>query len=279
MSGYTAGMLSGDRTQAAANARVIAVRHGLLETTKSRFYLNYDEYGRPDAPLTVAYWFWVIQGAGRTIVVDTGFSADGGAKRNRSSLVSVPTALAGLGIGPRSDVDLVLTHGHYDHIGNLDYFPVQPVHIGRAELDFWLGPDSKHLQFQSVVEERELAELAAVAQSGRIRPVDAAVTIAPGVDLVPLPGHTPGQLGVLVQTAAGRVLLASDATHFREELDADMPFKHNTDLVGLYRGLETMRTWLADGTVDILIPGHEAAVFDEFPRVDGALRDHAIVIG
>ena len=44
--------------------RIIAVRHGRFRTTKGRFYLNYDEYDRPDEPLDVSYWFWVIEGEG-----------------------------------------------------------------------------------------------------------------------------------------------------------------------------------------------------------------------
>lgn len=260
--------------------RIIAVRHGTLATSKASFYLNYEEYGRPDEPLEVAYWFWVITGGGRTVVVDTGYSAEGAANRGRTVIVPVEEALADLGITGTSDVDVVITHAHYDHMGNLGLFGRQPVHIARAEADFWLGPDSRHVQFLSVVEEQELAELARVVESPRVRFVEDRCRLAPGIELVPLPGHTPGQLGVLVDTGAGRILLASDATHFLEELEADMPFKHNTDLVSLYRGLDTMRTWLADGSVDVIIPGHEAALLDgRFPRLDGRLGDHAIVIG
>jgi glyoxylase-like metal-dependent hydrolase (beta-lactamase superfamily II) len=259
--------------------RIIAVRHGELRTTKSRFYLNYDEYGIDDDDLTVAYWFWVLTGGQRPIVVDTGFSTAAGGRRGRAVHVPVAEALGVLGIGRDTDVDVVITHAHYDHVGNLDLFPSQPVHIARAEADFWLGPDSRHVQFQSVVEDVELAELARVVSSPRVRFVDARSEIAPGVELVPLPGHTPGQLGVLVETGIGRVLLASDASHFDEELAEDMPFKHNTDLIGLYRGLETMRRWLDDGTVDLVVPGHEASILDRFPRLDGALAAHAVVIG
>jgi glyoxylase-like metal-dependent hydrolase (beta-lactamase superfamily II) len=99
------------------------------------------------------------------------------------------------------------------------------------------------------------------------------------VRLIELGGHTPGQLVVLVATPAGPVLLASDATHFTEELDRDMPFKHNTDLRSTFTGLDRMRQWRESGTVVAVVPGHEPTTFDLFPRLEGELSEHAVVIG
>ena len=253
---------------------VLAVRHGRLRTTRADFYLNYGEYGRPDGPIELGYWFWVIRNSETTIVVDTGFSAAGGRKRGREITLDPAAALDALGIRRDAAVELVITHAHYDHAGNLGLFPTQPVHLHPAETAFWLGPDSAHRQFQSVVEVEELEELAAITRTDRVRWVSARCEIAPGVELVPVPGHTPGQLVVVVQTGAGRVVLASDACHLDEELDADMPFKHNTDLIGLYRGLEWLREQRAGGA--LIVAGHEPGVLDRFPRLDGALAEHAV---
>lgn len=259
-----------------AHYEVLAVRHGLFETRRSDFYLNYGEYGQPDAPLELAYWFWVIRGGGRTIVVDSGYSADGAARRKRTVILPVAEALAALGIGPRSDVDVVVTHAHYDHIGNLDLFPIQRFFISPEESAFWLGAESRHRQFQSVVEDADLVQLERLVASGRAQFVVGRREIAPGVVLHPFPGHTPGQLVVTVETAHGRIVLASDACHLSEELDRDMPFKHNTDLIGLYRGLEQLRRWRDAG--DLIIPGHEPSTLEDFACLDGPLAEHAVRI-
>ncbi|MDQ0144657.1 N-acyl homoserine lactonase family protein [Pseudarthrobacter niigatensis] len=256
---------------------VIAVRHGRLLTTRGDFYLNYSGYGQPDGPLELAYWIWILRSGSRTIVVDTGYSSDGAQRRGREVLIPPSEALEALGISPDSDVDLVVTHAHYDHIGNLDLFPSQPVYLHPAETAFWLGPDSCHSEFQAVVDDADLARLRQVAESDRVVWVDAPREIAPGVTVVPFVGHTPGQLVVVIETAAGRVVLSSDACHLTEELEADMPFKHNTDLIGLFRGLAKLREWQGQGA--IVVPGHEPSVLGNFPPVEGALAGHAVRIG
>lgn len=256
---------------------VVAVRHGRLRTTRSGFYLNYAEYGEPDAPLELGYWFWVVRNGSRTIVVDTGYSREGGTRRGREVLLDPLRGLSELGIAAESDdTEIVITHAHYDHAGNLSGFPTQPVYLHRSEAAFWLGPDARHLQFQSVVDDADLEHLRRVSRTDRVRWVEEACEIAPGVSVIPLPGHTPGQLVVRVATERGTVVLASDACHLDEELERDMPFKHNTDLIGVYRGLETLRDWQRNG--DLIIAGHEPAVIDRFPRLDGALREHAVRI-
>jgi len=259
-----------------ASWEVLAVRHGRLRTTRADFYLNYGEYGTPDGPLELGYWFWVVRNATRTFVIDTGYSEAGGRSRGREILCPPAEAFAGLGIRPESDVDVVITHAHYDHAGNLGLFPSQPVHLHRAETEFWLSADAQHKQFQSVVDKADLDALGRLVRTDRVRWVDNDSEPAPGIRLVPFPGHTPGQLVVVVETARGRVVLASDACHLDEELAEDMPFKHNTDLVGLYRGLQTLREWHGRG--DVIIAGHEPSTLERFPRLEGPLFDHAVRI-
>src|SRR5215469_13456933 len=60
---------------------VLAVRYGTRQAWAHEVFLNFHAYGEPDRPLRMDYFFWVIRGAGRTVVVDTGFSAEAGAAR------------------------------------------------------------------------------------------------------------------------------------------------------------------------------------------------------
>ena len=69
--------------------QVTIVKYGTRSTVKSDVYLNYPLYREPDAPIEMDYFFWILRGADRTIVVDTGFSPAGGAVRNRTSLADV----------------------------------------------------------------------------------------------------------------------------------------------------------------------------------------------
>ncbi|WP_417563039.1 N-acyl homoserine lactonase family protein [Microbacterium sp.] len=258
---------------------IAAVRHGVLRTTRARFYLNYDVTGAPDGEILVGYWFWLIRGGERLVLVDTGFSAAGAAKRGREVVIPVDHAFRSLGLRPDDEIDVVLTHAHYDHAGNVGWFRRAQVWVSAAEMRFWHDDASRHAQFRSVIDDMDLAAIERIADEGRLHLITGSADIADGIHALEIPGHTPGQLAVRVSTAIGMVLLASDAVHTQEELDRDMPFRHNTDLVGLYRGLATMRAWLAEGTVAAVVPGHEAAVLGRYPRLPGVLAEVACLIG
>jgi len=264
-------------SQAVPN-EVLAVRHGTLETTRAHQYLNYDVYGEADAPMRLDYYFWIIRSEAGIVLVDTGFSAEAARRRGREVLVDVPDALRTLGIDADTPVDLVLTHAHYDHAGNLDAVPNARVFVARAELEFWTSPTAQTVNFQSVMEDADLAALATARAEGRVTLVDGVHDLAPGVRLIPMPGHTPGQLIVTVATSRGTIVLASDAVHFEEELERDMPFRHTTDLVGLHEGFALLRRWRAEGSVIDVISGHDPATMRRFPPLPGPLAAHAVIV-
>tara|TARA_R110002020_G_scaffold65413_34_gene172872 strand:+ start:643 stop:1557 length:915 start_codon:yes stop_codon:yes gene_type:complete len=266
------------RRAAGANA-VIAVRHGEWKTLRSHVFLNYSDRGEADSPHVVAYYFWAIVTPERTIVVDTGFAANAGLRRGRDVLISPIDAFVSLGLDPDSDVDLVLTHAHYDHIGNASWFRRARVYMARAEYDFWASPTADAPSFQGLVEETELAHLTELEASGRLRLIDADRSLAPGVDLVLAPGHTPGELMVRVDTADGVVLVTSDAVHFDEELARDMPFRHMCDLAEAHDTFRRIREMVRTGDVDHIVAGHEQDVSTRYPALPGSLGPHAVVIG
>ena len=78
-----------------------------------------------------------------------------------------------------------------------------------------------------------------------------------------------------VSTARGHVVLASDASHFYANIEEDRPFSAVTDLVGMYRAFDVVRS-LADSPAHI-VPGHDPLVMQRFPAVAG-LADVAVRI-
>src|ERR1700736_6201255 len=107
------------------------------------------------------------------------------------------------------EVDLVLvTHLHSDHVGGLTtqdgkrVFPNADVYVAKAESDFWLSPEiaakaPKDAQpfFQSAQ-----AIAAPYIKAGKWHTFSGSETIVDGMQLVPLPGHTPGQTGYEVSS-------------------------------------------------------------------------------
>ncbi len=86
-----------------------------------------DNFLRPgdlhDTPMPLDYFIWVARSGDRTIVVDTGFTHESAAKRGRKLSTTVDAALLRFGVVAAEVSDVVITHLHYDHAGNLDLFP------------------------------------------------------------------------------------------------------------------------------------------------------------
>lgn len=102
---------------------VIAVRYGTLASRRSALYLHWDAYGEPDADESLDYFFYVLRHRDETIVLDTGFEPGSGQRRGRTCLRHPGDALTDLGIDAGGVSRVIVSHLHYDHIGNLDLFP------------------------------------------------------------------------------------------------------------------------------------------------------------
>ena len=261
------------------NYEVIIARYGARKTVRSEVYLNYALYHEEDGPIGLDYFVWVIRNAARTILVDTGFSIAGGEKRKRTMLTHPTVIWDALGITPQSAPPILLTHAHFDHAGNLDHFPQSQIITAASELDFWAGPQAHRELFHHSVEDVELELLRAAREQRRVTTFRGSHRVAPGVEIVEVGGHTPGQSVVLVQTSEGRVVIASDAVHFYEELDRGMPFMSVADLVAMYDAFDRLNGMIADGSATHLVSGHDPSTLGRFEPLGDPLPGEAAVIG
>lgn len=260
---------------------VIAVRHGEFVQRRRDAFLDVSNLSDPDGSIVLAYYFWVIRTPSKDIVVDTGFDERVARRRGRHVIIPVTSALESLGFDPHDEVDVVVTHAHYDHIGNLGWFKRARVIIAADEFMYWMRPHPHRPDPEqiSLVQQRELNVLKHARADGRLRLVHGDEVIAPGVIVLTGAGHTPGQLMVHVDTADGGVLLTSDAVHFDEELATDLTFRHMHDVAESRRTYGRIRAMQADGLVRHVLSGHDDSVSSIYPPIDGALSDHAVLIG
>lgn len=72
---------------------MLAIRYGTVQTNRSGTFYRYEQYSEADAPLQMDYFFWLIRGAGGTVLVDTRFAPEVGIRRGRTCLVDPVRAL------------------------------------------------------------------------------------------------------------------------------------------------------------------------------------------
>jgi glyoxylase-like metal-dependent hydrolase (beta-lactamase superfamily II) len=255
---------------------IVLARYATAPARLSGLYLNHHLYGELDGPAQTDYYVWIVRNGDRTILIDTGFSREVGQRRDKTVLHDVPVLWRRLGVDTK-DAEVVLTHLHYDHVGNLASLSAPRVTLAASELDFWTSEASAGFLISYYAEPQDIDTVWRLHESGRVRTFTGELDLAPGIRLVEVGGHTPGQTMVLVDTRIGTVLLASDAVHFRKELAEDKPFAAVTDLPGLYRGLARVRQLVRDDEVVAVVTGHDPDELDGLDRLPG-MGDHVGVI-
>jgi len=217
-----------------------------------------------DAPMPLDYFIWTIRGGGRTILVDTGFDANAARKRGRKLLRSPADALVSVGIDPRQVADVILTHLHYDHAGCLGLFPAARFHLQDAEMAYATGRPICHACLRQPFEVEDVLATVRLVYGGQVVFHDGTGTIAPGVTVHRVGGHTGGLQVVRVMTERGPLVLGSDAFHFSENRRLRNPFPlvfHVGETLEGYLRCEE----LAGGDESLLIPGHDPEVLRRWP--------------
>ncbi len=139
-----------------------------------------------------------------TILVDTG---EGG--KPTGGLLHQSLILAG--VEPEAVTLIVITHCDGDHVLGLlteddrAAFANAKFVISKEEMAYWQGRIDREVpEQQPIVSMMEVKGLRLIEMDERI---------LPGLTAVPLPGHTPGQIGALIESGNEKLMVMGDLLH------------------------------------------------------------------
>jgi glyoxylase-like metal-dependent hydrolase (beta-lactamase superfamily II) len=220
-----------------------------------------DNFMRPDVhdgPMPLDYNVWILHNAHRTILVDTGFGKTASLARGRPLDFDPIEGLAKLGIQADEVEDIILTHLHYDHAGNIGRFSNARFHVQDSEIAYATGRCMCEAHFRFPFDIEDIVAFVRHTYAERVRFYDGDAAPLPGISLHALPGHSAGMQSVKVMTSRGPVLLASDVSHYFANFLRMAPFVLTLDAEATLRSYEKLKE--IGGSVDRIVPGHDPKV-------------------
>jgi len=254
---------------------VYAIRYAhRADKTRDQHFVEADA-GSPER-MPMDYFCWVAIAEHQAIVIDTGFKPTAPRGQVCDYLGSPLEGLGYLGVEPANVEHVVLSHLHWDHVGNADAFLNARYIIQEQEMAFWTGRWAGRGQFGKLCDPNDLTYLVRANLAGRVTWVDGDAEILPGLSVHLVGGHTAGIQVTRVATERGAVVLATDAAHFYANLEADRPFRTLHALPGMYAAFDRIRTLASDPTC--IVAGHDPAVLERYPPVSPELAGRVVRI-
>ncbi len=247
---------------------VYAIRYAERIGTRNQHLLHQDPH---DGPMPMDYFIWAIVGNGRTFVVDLGFEAVEAEKRGRTLLRTPAEGLKLIGIDAAEVEDVIISHLHYDHAGTVSDFPKAQFYLQDREMAFATGRNMRHETFNQAFAIEYVIDVLRKVYENRVVFVDGMEEVAPGISVHHVGGHTDGLQVVRVWTKRGWVVLAADAAHYYENMEAPNPFPLVYNVGDMIDGYRTMAL-LADSPKHI-VPGHDPLVRERYPALSDDLKD------
>ena len=172
-------------------------------------------------------------------------------------------ALATLGIDANAVEDVILTHLHYDHVGNFDRFPQARFHLQERELAYATGRYMHYPRLSHSFEVEDVCGIVRLNYARRVIFYNGDAELAPGLTVHAVGGHSAGLQFVRVKTRRGFVVLASDVTHFYENMASSRPFTTAFHIGEMLEGFDRLLALAPDE--DHIVPGHDPLVMKLYP--------------
>lgn len=193
-------------------------------------------------PITLPCNAYLIRRAGEWILWDTGMP-DELASEPEGRIIAhglrgiLPrtfrSQLQEIGVSPEDIRTVILSHGHFDHVGNAALFRHATWILERAEFDAMVGPDAARHGYRPALYEG-LGKAHVLLLDG-----DRDLFGDGSVHVIATPGHTPGHASLLVRLPGGRaIILSGDVAHSAFNLEHRCVPTMNADSDASRRSME-----------------------------------------
>ena len=234
--------------------------HGVVPKTLWSRFVPCDERNR--VPYSTSCL--LIETGGRRVLVETG-NGDKFSPRDLDiygidPAVTVATALRNVGVPPESIDVVVFTHLHFDHAGGatrregravVPVFPRARHVVQRRELDDATHPHERNRASYLA------DDIEPLARAGLLETVAGEAEVAPGVRVIPTPGHTAHHQSVLIDDGHGhKALFLGDVVPTSIHVKLPFIMSYDLDVVGT---LESKRRILGRAIDErwLVIFGHD----------------------
>ncbi len=221
----------------------------------------------PARKLSIAMTVWLVRGNGRNILVDSGFYRPQFFKSWKVNDFLKPSdAVAQAGVKPEEITDVIITHMHWDHADGMDLFPNARIWLQKDEYTYYTGEAWQQPRTHGGIDPDDVLAAVKLNLAGHLGLVNGdAQEILPGITCYTGGKHTFQSQYVGVSTKAGIVILASDNMYLYENLEKHAPIAQTLDAASNLRAQDRMKQLAA--SPQLIIPGHDPAVFEKFPKV------------
>jgi glyoxylase-like metal-dependent hydrolase (beta-lactamase superfamily II) len=163
-----------------------------------------------DGMLELAIGCFLVRTGDRVMLIDAGLGTIQHDVFKGGFLID---ELRSVGVEPSAVTDVVFTHLHFDHVGWATQqgevvFPNATYRCDVKDWEHFVGPNG----------DGEAGRKMSPA-ADRVETFDGSTTLAPGVDTLPTPGHTPGHTAIVISAGTERAILLGDAAHCPVELE------------------------------------------------------------
>jgi glyoxylase-like metal-dependent hydrolase (beta-lactamase superfamily II) len=262
-------------SEASGTYRLYALQYAQRDGLRGQHFLGYDSTS--GLPHPTAYYVWLAVSQSHVVMIDAGMTPEVAATLPDTTYLAGPLdLLSALDVQPSVVETVILTHLHYDHTGLVGSLPWSEFVVQRDEWDYWHGPWARRIGREAWLRsDQDIAVLDEARAQGRVVLVEGDHELQPGISVHRVGGHTAGMQVVRVRTRKGVAVVASDASHFFENLEADHPAPLLHDMPEVYGAYDRVRE-LAD-PADFYLPGHDPGVMARYPdRVHG--QPHIAVV-